>query len=145
MEDTVHMGAWIHIMVISVTNGAQMVSLQLRVLSKSGWTLGILCGGVGFVVVWRVRLLATSLRLVVSPVHTTMSSSLPLLVIGVGFIREVLLCIDLSLRSRRSRGQSRCRLHTWWVIGRSSWRGCKAYHIAITCRCQEIQSVNMRN
>ena len=107
------------IMVVSVTNGAKPISLQLRVLPKSRWTLGILCKGFGSIIVRRVRLLATSLRLVVSSVPTSLSSSLPLLVIGGGLIGEVILSIELSLRNRRSRGRSRSRFHRWWVVGQS--------------------------
>ena len=77
----------------------------------------ILCRGISSIVVWRVGLLATSLRLVVYLVPTSLSSSLPLLVTRGGLIKEVLLSIDLSLGNRRIRGRSRCRLHKWWVAG----------------------------
>ena len=119
----VHMWELICIVVVSVTNGAQMVSPQLRVLPRSRWMLGVLCRVICSTFIQRVRLLATSLRLVVSLIPTSFSSSLPLLVIGGRLIREVMLSIDLSLRNRRTQGWSRCRLHRWWVIGRSSWRG----------------------
>ena len=79
------------IMVISVTNGALMVSPQLRVISMSRRTLGILCKGIFFVVVRRVGFFSTSLRLVVSLAHNPFSSYLSLLVIGGGLIREVML------------------------------------------------------
>ena len=73
------------IIIVGVTNGAWMVSMELRVLPRSRWTLGILCRGVNSIVVRRFRLLATSLRLVVSLIPTSLSSSLPLLVIGGRF------------------------------------------------------------
>ena len=66
--------------------------------------LGVLCMGIDSVVIRRVGLLSTSLRLVVSLVPTSLSSSFPLLVIGGKFIREVLLSVDLCLGNRRSRG-----------------------------------------
>ena len=90
------------IMVISVTNGAQMVSPRLRVLPRSRWMLWILCSEIISVVIRRVGLLDTSLRLVFSSIPTSQFSSLPLLFIGGGLIRDVLLSIDLSLRNRRS-------------------------------------------
>ena len=82
--------------------------------------LGVLCRGIGSVVIRGVELLTTPLRLVVSLVPTSLSSSLPLLVIGGGLIRGVLLSVYLSLKNWRSQGQSRCRLNRWWVIGRCS-------------------------
>ena len=92
------------VMVVGITNGTQMVSLQLWVLPRSSRMLRILCRGVNSIVVWRVGLFSTSLRLVVTSIHTFLIPSLPLLVIGGGLVREVLLCVDLSWRSRRSRG-----------------------------------------
>ena len=73
-----------------------MVIPQLWVIPRSIGTLGILCRGIDSLIVRRFGLLATSLRLVVTPIPTSFISSLPLLVIGGGLIREVLLCVDLS-------------------------------------------------
>ena len=64
--------------------------------------LEILCRGVGFIIVWRVWLFATSSRLVFTSIPTSLSSSLPLLVIGGGLIREVMLSVGFSLRIKRS-------------------------------------------
>ena len=91
--------------------------------------------GIGSVVIRRVGLLTTPLRFVVSLVPTSLPYSLPLLFVGGGLIGKVLLSIDLFLRNMRSWGWSRCGLHRWGVVGRSSWMGCKAYRLAITCRC----------
>ena len=84
------------VMVVSVTNGKIMVSMQLWVLPMSRWMLGVRCRGIGSIVIWRVGLLANSLRLVVSLIPTSFISSLSLLVIGGRLIGEVLLCIDMS-------------------------------------------------
>ena len=86
--------------------------------------LGVLCRVVISIVVRRVGLLTSPLRLVVSSVPTSLSSSLALLVNGGGLIGEVLLSIDMSLRKRRSWGQSRCRLHMWGIVGERRWRHC---------------------
>ena len=50
MVNSIHMGALMCIMAISVTNGAQMVSPQLRVLPSSRRTLGVVCRGISYVV-----------------------------------------------------------------------------------------------
>ena len=63
------------------------------------------------IVVCRVVLLATSMGLVVASIPTSFILSLSLFVIGGRLVREVLLCVDLSHRNRRSRGQSRSGLH----------------------------------
>ena len=69
------------VMAVSVTNCAQMVTPKLWVITMSSGMLGILCRGGGSVIVRRVGLLATSLRLVVTPIPTFLIPSLPLLVI----------------------------------------------------------------
>ena len=79
------------VMDISVTYGTWMISTQLWFLPRSSSTLGILCMWFGFVIVQRVGLLETYLRLVFTPIPTSLSSSLTLLVIGGRLITEVLL------------------------------------------------------
>ena len=61
----------------------------------------VLYKGIGCVVVRRVGLLTSPLRLVVSPVLSSLSSSMTLLVIGGGFIREVMFTVDMSLTNKR--------------------------------------------
>ena len=102
MAVSINMGSLMCIMAVSVTNCAWMVSTQFWVLPRFRVMLGILCRGVGSIIVQSVGLLATSLRLVVTLIHTSSSSSLPLLVIRGGLIREVAMCVDLSRGSRRS-------------------------------------------
>ena len=108
------------IMDASVTNGARMVHLQLRVIPRSRWMLGILCRCIGSIIIQKVGFLATSLRLVISSIPVSLLSSLPLLVIGGRLIRKVPQNIDFSLEKNRSQGQNRCGLHRWWVVGMES-------------------------
>ena len=56
------------------------------------------------IVVYRVGMWATSLGLVIASIYTSLVLSLPLLVIGGGLVRDILLRINLSHRNRRSRG-----------------------------------------
>ena len=126
-----HLGLLVCIMAINITNGTHMVNIKLRVLPRSKWMLGVLCKGICIVVIRRVGLLTSPLRLVVSPVPTSLSFSLPLFVIGGMLIGKVLLSINLSL-NMRIQGRSRCRLSRWWVVDRSRWRGCKSYRLDIT-------------
>ena len=67
--------------------------------------------GVSSIFVRGVGLLTAPFRLVVSSVPTSLSSSLPLLVIGGGLIREVVLSVELYLRNMRTCGWNRCRMH----------------------------------
>ena len=90
------------------------------------WDVGDFVQGVQLHYFSEGGLLETSLSLLVSMIPTSFIPSLPLLVIGDRLVREVLLCVDLSQRSRRSWVQSQNRLHWWWVISRSSSWGCKA-------------------
>ena len=78
-----------------------MVSLQLSVLPRSRWALGVLCRGIGSIVIRGVGWLTTPVILVVSMVPTSLSHSLSLLVIGGGLIREDLLSVDLSFSNNR--------------------------------------------
>ena len=104
------------VMAISVIDGTHMVSLQLLVLPKLSGTLGILCSRLDILIVQRVGLLATSLSFVVISIPTFLIPSLPLLVIEGRLLREVMMCVELSCRSKRSRGQSQRWLHRWCVI-----------------------------
>ena len=88
MAYSIHMGELMCIMIVSVTNGAWMAGPQLRVLPRPRWMVGVLCRGINVVVIHRVGLLASSLRLVFSLIPTSLLSSLPFLGITTGLIRE---------------------------------------------------------
>ena len=75
MVDVVHMRKMMCVMAVSVTHGAHTVSPQLWVLSRSSGTLGILCREVKFINVQGVGLFYTSLRMVVTPIPTSLLSS----------------------------------------------------------------------
>ena len=94
--------------------------------------LGILCKRVVVAIVRSISLLATSLLLVVTSIPTYLIRSLPLFDIRSGLVREVLLCIEMSCRSRRSRGQSQKGMHIWCEIDHRSWWGFKADHLVST-------------
>ena len=84
------------VMALSATYGTHMISPQLWVFSRSIGMLGILCRGFNSIIVRRVGLLATSLRLFVALIPTSLVPSLTLFIIGVGLVREILMCVDLS-------------------------------------------------
>ena len=92
------------VMAISVTDGTHMVSPELWVLPMLSRTLGILFRRVNAIIIRRIGMLDTSLVLVVTSIPTSLIPSLTLLIIRGRLVREVLLCVDLTCRIRRSRG-----------------------------------------
>ena len=94
--DVVHMWEFMSIVTVDVVQFTGTVSLQLSSLSWLIRFLGFLGWWVSTIVVRRVRLFATSLWLVVTPVPSVVFITFPLLVIGGWLVGKILLRKNLT-------------------------------------------------
>ena len=131
-----HKGTLKRVIPINITECARLVCVQWNIESWCILSWGVLGWLVCRDIVGRVRLLTTSLRLIISLVAGTIISRFPLLIVGGRLVGMILLCEHLSQWSGWSRGKGLNFLHWWCIVYLWGWwcHKCGNFpHILLCC------------
>ena len=118
----IHEGTLKRVMPIDITECTRLVCAQRNVASWCILSWGVLGWPVCRDIVGRVRLLTTSLWLVIALVVGPVIPSFPLLIVGGKLVWTVLLCKHLSQWSRWSRVGGLNWLHWWCIVDLWGWQ-----------------------